>query len=78
MGKFTFIGQIWGRAAFYCPKDKSFAVEHDHAYLMEPTPEEAAEIFKIYPNLKPPMKAESGICLVSCYEEPVAFVEVKA
>jgi hypothetical protein len=57
MKTYTFIGSIAaGNEAFYCPEDKSFAVEKDHTFLVEPTSEEAAEILKIYPNLKPPMK----------------------
>lgn len=53
MKNYTFIGSIEsGEAIFYCPDDKSLAIEKDHTCLVEPTPEEAAQVYKIFPSLK--------------------------
>jgi hypothetical protein len=54
MKTYTFIGSIKsGNEIFYCPDDKSLAIEKDHTFLAKPTPEEAAQVYKIFPNLKP-------------------------
>jgi hypothetical protein len=48
----TFIGETeTGEAIFYCPDDRSIAIEKDHQYLVVPTPEELKQIYNKFPEL---------------------------
>jgi hypothetical protein len=50
---YTFLGAIdTGEAIFYCPAEKSIAIEKDHSHLVEPTAKELGKIIERFPDLK--------------------------
>jgi hypothetical protein len=53
MNNYTFIGRIeTGEAVYFCPTEKSLAIEKDHNRQVEPTAEEKEKIYKMFPKLK--------------------------
>ena len=50
--KWTFAGTYNGEGVYYNPETKAIAIEKDHQYLVEPSPEEKVGIYKILSHLK--------------------------
>ena len=48
--KWTFAGTYNGEGVYYHPETKAIAIEKDHQYLVEPSPEEKVGIYKKYAN----------------------------
>lgn len=53
MHPYTMIGHIKTGEAIYYNKPLGLAIEKDHEVLVCPSPEEEAEIYEIFPHLKP-------------------------
>jgi hypothetical protein len=59
MSKWILVGHLGNGVAVYYQKEGGLAVEKDQQHLVDPTPEERAEIYKTMSHLRPIEEAES-------------------
>ena len=59
MKTYTFVGSLSTRESVFCSKDGDLAIEKEGRRLVDPTPEETAEIYKKMSHLIPVKEAGS-------------------
>lgn len=57
--KWIFVGNLRSGEAIYWQRSGALAIEKDYQYLVDPTPEETAEIYKTMSHLRPVKEAAS-------------------